>query len=94
MKRLFVRPPARGHGLGRRLAEKVIDVARQAGYSLMRLDTLERLVEAMRLYETLGFRRTEAYYVNPIPGAVYWELDLRESGPSARRRREDERSLP
>ncbi len=94
MKRLFVRPPARGRGLGRRLAQRIIDVARQAGYSSMRLDTLDRLVEAMRLYESLGFRITGAYYENPIPGAVYWELDLRESGPSTPGRRQDERSLP
>ena len=78
MKRLFVRPEARGTGLGRRLAQEIIVIARELGYSLMRLDTLDRLAEAMHLYETLGFRRTEPYYDNPLPGVVYWELDLRE----------------
>jgi len=80
MKRLFVKPEARGAGLGRQLAQEIIGVAQQLGYSLMRLDTLERLKEAMRLYETLGFRRTEPYYENPLPGVVYWELQLRQEG--------------
>ena len=76
MKRLFVRPGSRGTGLGRLLANEVIDAARELGYSLMRLDTLDRLTEAMQLYESLGFRKTEPYYMNPLPGVVYWELDL------------------
>jgi ribosomal protein S18 acetylase RimI-like enzyme len=76
MKRLFVRPEARGTRLGRKLAQEIIAIARELGYSLMRLDTLDRLSEAMHLYKTLGFRRTEPYYKNPLPGVVYWELDL------------------
>lgn len=79
MKRLFVRPVARGSGLGRQLAHEIIAVARELGYFSMRLDTLERLTEAMYIYETLGFRRTGPYYHNPIPGVVYWELNLNES---------------
>jgi putative acetyltransferase len=78
MKRLFVRPEYRSTGLGKRLAREVVDVARGLGYSLMRLDTLDRLTEAMRLYESLGFRKTEPYYENPLHGVVYWELDLKE----------------
>ena len=76
MKRLFVRPEARGTGLGRRLAQEIIVVARELDYSLMLLDTLDRLTEAMHLYQTLGFLRTEPYYENPLPGVVYWELKL------------------
>lgn len=77
MKRLYVEPEARGTGLGRRLAQAIIEVARELGYTLMRLDTLERLTDAMRLYETLGFRRTDPYYENPLPGVVFWELELK-----------------
>jgi putative acetyltransferase len=79
MKRLFVRPAWRGRGLGQRLAEAILVQARSLGYTTMRLDTLDRLMEAMRLYESLGFRRIPAYYDNPLPGVVYWELELPKS---------------
>ncbi len=76
MKRLFVIPETRRTGLGRRLAREIIARAREIGYTVMRLDTLDRLTEAMHLYEALGFRRTAPYYANPLSGVVYWELDL------------------
>ncbi len=82
MKRLFVRPSARNGGVGRKLACKIISVARELGYIAMRLDTLDRLTEAMRLYEDLGFRRTGPYYENPLPGVVYWELRLNGACPT------------
>jgi putative acetyltransferase len=76
MKRLFVRPQFRGRGLGRQLAVRIVDQAIRLGYSMMLLDTLDRLEKAMKLYESLGFVRTEPYYHNPLPGVVYWKLDL------------------
>ncbi len=77
MKRLYVRSEGRGTGMGRRLAQQAIGAARSLGYASMRLDTLDRLTAAMRLYESLGFRRIDPYYDNPLPGVVYWELDLK-----------------
>lgn len=62
MKRMFVPESARGLGIGRRLAEQIIDDARDAGYRLMRLDTSKHQTEAMRLYERSGFARTVPYY--------------------------------
>lgn len=76
MKRLYVRPGNRGMGLGRALSESIIQRARRMGCSRMRLDTLSSLREAMGLYESMGFRRVEPYYDNPLPDVVYWELDL------------------
>jgi ribosomal protein S18 acetylase RimI-like enzyme len=76
MKRLFIKEQYRGKGLGRVLAERIIHEAVKQGYSLMRLDTLDRLKEAMRLYESLSFKRIKPYYLNPLPGVVYWELEL------------------
>ena len=77
MKRLYIAPDGRDAGIGRALAMAVIELARRAGYHLMRLDTLERLHEAMTLYASLGFKVRDPYYPNPLAGVVYWEKDLR-----------------
>ena len=80
MKRLFVRPAFRGQGIGRALVRRVIEEARAAGYSTMRLDTLARMRAAITLYESLGFRRIEAYRPYPLEDAVYLELTLTNRG--------------
>lgn len=76
MKRMWVRPAYRGVKLGRRLAVAVMDEARRLGYRSMRLDTLHRLTEANRLYDSLGFAEISAYYHNPNPDVRYMEAKL------------------
>lgn len=76
MKRLYVRPAHRGLGLGRTLAEGLMDEARRAGYSVMLLDTLDDMEAARELYGALGFEEIPPYYFNPIPGAHYLKVEL------------------
>ena len=76
MKRLYVRKAFRGFGLGRQLAEAILDAARQAGYACVLLDTLDDMEAARALYEDLGFEEIPPYYHNPIAGAHYLKANL------------------
>lgn len=76
MKRLYVRKPFRGFGLGRSLTEAILDEARRAGYSQVLLDTLDDMEAARALYEELGFEDIPPYYHNPIAGAHYLRVSL------------------
>ena len=76
MKRLYVRPGFRGLGLGRRLAESILDAARAGGYACVLLDTLDDMESARALYEDLGFAEVPPYYHNPIAGSHYLKVEL------------------
>jgi len=76
MKRLFVRPAFRRLGLGRILAQALLDQALRAGYSSMLLDTLDDMEAARGLYAALGFEEIPPYYFNPIAGAHYLKAQL------------------
>lgn len=71
MKRLFVRPDVRGGQLGRRLAERICDEARAAGYARICLDTIPSMAAAVALYRSLGFEPTAPYVYNPFPAALF-----------------------
>ena len=76
MKRLYVRNTYRGWGLGRQLAEGILDAARLAGYGCVLLDTLDDMEAARALYEDLGFYEIPPYYHNPHAGAHYLKVDI------------------
>lgn len=74
MKRLFVQPAFQGRGIGKTLAQAIIEEARQIGYKRMRLDTV--LESAKGLYRSLGFREIPPYQHVPVAGVVFMELEL------------------
>ena len=76
VKRLYVRPAARGTGLGQALVETILSHARAIGYRELRLDTADWMRDAVRLYTRLGFVECSPYYHNPMPGAVYMARTL------------------
>ena len=76
LKRVYVRPTARGNNIGRSLVEHMINEARKQGYSRMCLDVLPEFTAAQNLYESLGFTPSEAVSYNPVPGTKFLALHL------------------
>jgi putative acetyltransferase len=76
MKRMFVRPPHRGIGIGKQLALAILQEAAKIGYERIRLDTTPMMLEALRLYLALGFRRIEPYRHYPVDDVVFMEIAL------------------
>ena len=79
MKRLYVAPEFRRLGIGRTLAEAVIEQARKIGYASMRLDTVAAMKAAGTLYVSIGFKEIEPYRYNPLEDAKFMELALNEA---------------
>lgn len=76
LKRLYVRPAFRGHGIGRMLTEKIMEDARAIGYRTLQLDTQPFLPEAIRLYRRLGFEEMPGYNPSPLPATIYMKMEL------------------
>jgi ribosomal protein S18 acetylase RimI-like enzyme len=76
MKRLYVRSQFQGLKIGKHLAVKIIEEAKNFGYRRMVLDTLSSMMQAQKLYASLGFRKIPAYYHNPQEDVVFMQLDL------------------
>ena len=77
MKRLYVRPEARGRHLGELLVSEIIGRAEAAGFEEMVLDTIEPLKAAVSLYRKMGFVVCEPYYHNPMSDVIYMSRKLR-----------------
>ena len=70
MKRLYVRPGARGTGLGKALLAAVVAEATRLGYREIKLDTLPQLVKAITLYRDFGFQPIPPYGDHPYEGTI------------------------
>ena len=78
MKRLYLRPAARGRGLGGALVVRLLAEARALGHARAVLETLpDRMEAAVALYDSLGFEEIPPYVRRPLPGALYLALPLR-----------------
>ena len=82
MKRVYLRPSVRGRGAGRLLIDTLIEMAHEIGYERMRLDTLPSMTRAKAIYSSLGFKEIAPCRANPVPGALFLELDLRTQATS------------
>ncbi len=76
LKRVYVRPAARGRRIGRLLVERMIREARKAAYATMCLDVLPEFAAARQLYARLGFVPAPPVSHNPVPGTAFLALDL------------------
>ncbi|HNY00957.1 MAG TPA: GNAT family N-acetyltransferase [Bacteroidales bacterium] len=76
LKRMYIRDTCRGRGLGRRLLDEAIDLARGLNYRVIRLDTMPTMSAAIALYKSAGFREIPPYRFNPDQGAVFMEKHL------------------
>ena len=77
MKRLYVRPGSRGTGAGGALMQSLIRSAKKIGYQTLRLDTLPSMGTAIAIYRSHGFKEISPYCTNPVPGALFFELNLK-----------------
>jgi ribosomal protein S18 acetylase RimI-like enzyme len=76
IKRVYVRPSARGEGIGEALTRELMHFAVRLGFTRVRLDTAPELTTAIRLYERLGFKHIAPYKAGLLPDAVCMERSV------------------
>lgn len=76
LKRMYVRPSARGRGVGAALLGELLARALSLGFGRLRLDTAPELLEAQSLYRRFGFAPIPQYRSGLLPDALCFELDL------------------
>jgi GNAT superfamily N-acetyltransferase len=85
---MYVRPSARGHGIGRAILERLLADARTIGYQVARLETAKFMSEAHALYRSLGFHdgprldHPEAGLSGLEPLMIFMELRLDHAAPA------------
>lgn len=77
IKRLYVRPGARGARLGRRITRALLNRARRLRYDRVVLDTLPNMKAAIAIYREMGFVPIRPYWAHPYPDALFFEYRLR-----------------
>jgi GNAT superfamily N-acetyltransferase len=81
VKRIYVRPEASGHGLGRAIVDARIQAARQLGWRRILVNAIRGNQDMLRIYQSLGFKFIDRYpeCSDPIevdPYFVYMQLEL------------------
>ena len=74
LKRMFIKPAYQKQGTGKALLQNAVELARALDYKAIRLDTLNYMTAAIKLYKNYGFYEIPAYYDNPNETAIYFEL--------------------
>jgi len=85
IKRIYVRPDHQGPGFGPILTGALLERARELGYERVRVDTLPKMSGAIQFYQAMGFKPIPAYWDNPVPGALFFEWNAANPGPSPTR---------
>ena len=74
IKRMFIKPAYQKQGLGKSLLQQAVKLAKTLNYTAIRLDTLNHMAPAIKLYRQFGFYEIPAYYNNPNATAIYFEM--------------------
>ena len=70
MKRLYIRPEFKGKRFNHILVEKIIEDAKEIGYSHMLLDILPFLESVIHIYKKFGFYEIESYNDSPMDTSI------------------------
>lgn len=76
IKRMYVRPSARGRGLGATLLQALLEQAAARGFRRVRLDTAPELQAARALYQRHGFTPIPPYRSGLLADALCFERAL------------------
>ncbi|MCX6287547.1 MAG: GNAT family N-acetyltransferase [Bacteroidetes bacterium] len=76
LKRMYIKEAHRKKGLGAKLLDCAVILAKDLNYEKIRLDTIDSMKSAIKLYRDKGFREIKPYRFNPNENALFFELTL------------------